>query len=92
MSKFLSRNEEILQAIIDGNEYSKVPQSREEALLLELKDVIEAGGGGGGGTTNYNLLSNKPKINDVELKGNVRLEDLGIEELSAEDLAAMWDD
>jgi hypothetical protein len=42
-----SRNEEILQSIVDDTEYSKVPQSREEYLLLEIKDIIEQGGGGG---------------------------------------------
>lgn len=43
-----SRDEEILIATIDGNEYNKLPQSRIEELLLELKEVIEAGSGGGG--------------------------------------------
>lgn len=42
-----SRNEEILQSIVDDTEYTKVPQSREEYLLLEIKDIIEQGGGGG---------------------------------------------
>lgn len=41
-----------------------------------VKDI--GGGGGGGGTTDYNDLSNKPKINNVELKGNKTLESLGI--------------
>lgn len=36
------------------------------------------GGGGGTGTDNYNLLTNKPKINNVEIKGNKSLVDLGI--------------
>ena len=44
-----SRNEEILQSIVDDTEYTKVPQSREEYLLLEIKDII---GQGGGGTSN----------------------------------------
>lgn len=94
MSNFLSRNEEILRAIIDGTEYSKVPQSREEALLLELKDAVESGGGGtgAGGTTNYNKLSNKPSINGTILQGNMTLEDIGIEEMSSDDLAALWND
>lgn len=43
-----SRDEEILIATIDGTEYNKLPQSRMEELLLELKEVIEEGGGGGG--------------------------------------------
>lgn len=40
--------------------------------------AIKNGGGGGGGTSNYNQLSNKPQINDVELTGNKSLHDLGI--------------
>ena len=40
--------------------------------------AIKNGGGGGGGTLNYNQLSNKPQINDVELTGNKSLHDLGI--------------
>lgn len=36
------------------------------------------GGGGGSGTSDYEALSNKPLINDVELKGNVSLEDLNL--------------
>lgn len=40
------RNAEILEATINGTEYTDPPQSRIEELLLELKSVIEAGGGG----------------------------------------------
>ena len=74
----MSDMEAILQATIDGTEYPLKPQSRVEALLLELKDVIEAGGGGGGGTTNYNALNNKPSINGYTLQGNKTSSDLGI--------------
>lgn len=35
-------------------------------------------GGGGSGTSDYNALSNKPQINNVEIKGNISLEDLGL--------------
>lgn len=38
------RNEDILRSMIDGTSYTKEPKSRNEELLLELKDVIEAGG------------------------------------------------
>lgn len=34
--------------------------------------------GGSGGTTNYNELSNKPSINDIELSGNKTTSDLGL--------------
>lgn len=39
--------------------------------------IDQTGGGGGGGTSNYNELSNKPKINGTTLSGNKSLEDLG---------------
>lgn len=71
-----SRTEEILIATIDGTEYDKLPQSRLEELLLELKEVIEAGGGGG--TTNYNNLSNLPKINNIIVKGEMTAADLSL--------------
>lgn len=76
-----SRAEEILIATIDGEEYDKLPQSRLEELLLELKEVIEEGGGGG--TTNYNLLSNRPKINNITLEDNKTGADLGLVDQSA---------
>lgn len=42
-----------------------------------LKSYIDEHGGGGGGTTNYNSLSNLPKINSVELIGNKTATELG---------------
>lgn len=41
-----SRVENILEATIAGSSYTDGPQSRLEALLLQLKEVIEQGGGG----------------------------------------------
>ena len=40
-----SRIEDILRATIDGAPYNELAQSRIEALLIELKEAIEAGGG-----------------------------------------------
>lgn len=39
--------------------------------------AVGGGGGGGTGTTDYEDLYNKPSINDVELSGNVTLEEIG---------------
>ena len=72
-----SRDEEILIATIDGTEYDKIPQSRMEELLLELKEVIEEGGGGGG-TTDYENLSNQPQVNGETLIGDKLGADLGL--------------
>ena len=37
-----------------------------------------AGGGGTGGTTNYNQLTNLPRINGIELTGNKTSAELGL--------------
>jgi hypothetical protein len=42
-----------------------------------IHNIDELSGGGGGGTTNYNNLTNKPKINGVELLGDKTVGDLG---------------
>ena len=39
-----SRNEAILNSIVEGTTYTDPPQSRIEDLLLQVKDVIEEGG------------------------------------------------
>lgn len=48
-------------------------------ILYQMVDELEtSGGGGGGGTTNYNELTNKPRINNVTLSGNRSLDDIGV--------------
>lgn len=74
MPEIPGRDEQILQAIINGTEYTQIPQSRIEYLLLQLKALIE----GGGGVSDYTELENKPSINNVTLVGNKSLSDLGI--------------
>lgn len=74
MPELPGRDEQIIQSIIDGTEYTRVPQSRIEYLLLQLKTVIESGGG----TSDYNDIENKPQINSVTLVGNKSLSDLGV--------------
>ena len=46
--------------------------------ILINDGVISSVGGGTGGTNNYNLLTNKPSINGVELTGNKTSEELGL--------------
>lgn len=74
MPEITGRDEQILQAIINGTEYTQIPQSRIEYLLLQLKALIE----GGLGVSDYTELENKPSINNVTLVGNKSLSDLGI--------------
>lgn len=50
-----------------------------ELLIASALAGGSGGGGGGGGTTNYNALSNKPKINGVTLSGDQSASDLGID-------------
>lgn len=48
-------------------------------------------GGGGGGTTNYNELTNKPKINNTELSGNKTSSQLGFGTASAKNVPESGD-
>ena len=54
-------------------------------LDLEVVDVATAsldiggGSGGGSGVSDYALLSNKPRINDIVLNGNKTAEELGLQ-------------
>lgn len=79
------RNEAILQSIIDGTEYTDDPQSRIEELLIQLKQLIETSGG----VSDYEQLTNKPKINGVELVGDQSSDELGMESLTPEQKAAL---
>ena len=63
-----SREEAILQSIIDTSPYDVPPRSRIEYLLLQIKEIIESGGGGG--TTDYTKLTNLPAINGVTVTGD----------------------
>lgn len=52
---------------------------RAQDVYAILNSKIKNGGSGTGGTSNYNQLTNKPQINDIELTGNKTLEDLGVQ-------------
>lgn len=49
-----------------------------EKIEKEMVSIEE--GSSTGGTNNYNNLTNKPKINNVELKGNKTSKQLGLQE------------
>lgn len=57
---------------------SAVQRMTSNADTLVKVEGNTSGGGGTGGTTNYNDLSNKPKINGNELSGNKTSNDLGL--------------
>lgn len=68
--------EEVDEAIPTGGTEGQVLAKKSDADHdLEWVDQT---GGGGGGTSNYNDLSNKPKIAGTTLSGNKSLHDLGI--------------
>ena len=62
----------------------QVAESNPDALvqIWAAIDELKASGGGSGtgtgGTTNYNNLSNKPKLNGVTLEGNKTLDQVGV--------------
>ncbi len=74
----LTRKEKFLRGIATGN-VSDLPDplTREEEYL---QYIALNGGGGGGGTSDYNMLSNLPKINGHTVKGNMDSDDLGLDQ------------
>ena len=84
----LGKAEQMLVDMIDGQPIVESPDDKIQGLLMELAQVIAegGGGGGGGGTTNYNMLTNKPKINSVELSGAKTGAMLGLQD------TLEWDD
>lgn len=54
----------------------KNTEGLDDAVFNEIKAYVKATGGGTGGTTNYDALSNKPKINSKTLTGNKTASDL----------------
>lgn len=59
------------------DELDVVLENEDEELNLNLEnDFVN------NGTDDYEKLKNKPKINEVELKGNKGFEDLGLSALS----------
>ena len=87
----LTREEQYLSAIAGVTPSSDIPEKPLTRVEKYLNKIVEnGGGGGGGGTSNYNDLSNKPKINDHELSGNKTSSDLGLQgALTEEQLAAV---
>lgn len=82
---------EVNEAIENANSVSAKVEQTETGALITITDkngTTEAeilhgstgGGGESGGTSNYNALTNKPKINGVELTGDKTLENLGIKQ------------
>lgn len=69
---------------------TEVKEGSNNAVTSDAVAKAIAGGGGGGGSTDYADLTNKPKINNVELSGNKSLADLGI--ASETDLNTLSDD
>lgn len=58
--------------LVAGSNVTLTPDTTSKSV------TISATGGGGGGTYDYLQLSNKPKINGVELVNNITTEDIGI--------------
>lgn len=60
-----------------------------QAPVLRVEKIDQ---GGGSIVYDYERLINKPRIESVELIGNQTFEDLGLEELSEEDLISILTD
>lgn len=66
-------------ATINGVNTLTIEAGENITLEQEGSTLTISSTGGSGGTSDYSNLSNKPKINNVELSGNKTTSDLGIE-------------
>lgn len=72
--------------------YNPDTQSVRKGNYYTLTLATPVATGSGGGTSDYEQLINKPVINDVEISGNLTLEDLGIPDLTDVPTECLSDD
>lgn len=65
-------DEDLIVNVDKGNELIIDINDNYDELVIEENETI-------GSSNNYNDLYNKPQINEVELKGNKSLDELGIQ-------------
>ena len=69
-----------------------IPNTRKTNLRVHGTEKINLHlRGGGSGTGNYNALTNKPSINEVELIGDKSFDDLGDHTLSNIEIKTIFD-
>ena len=59
-------------------------------VVVEIKDSGPQGPPGPPGTTNYNDLTNKPRIESVELIGNKTLDEIGIRTITETEIGLLF--
>ena len=74
---------EKINVVIPDTKGVNLSVKEQEKIKLELR--------GGGGTGNYNALTNKPSINEVELIGNKTFDELGDHTLSNIEIKSIFD-
>ena len=86
-SEPLTREEQYLSAIAGVTAATDIPEKPLTRVEKYLNKIVE---NGGGGTTDYNDLSNKPKLNNTELAGSLSLSDVGAQAaLDTDQMAAV---
>ena len=74
---------EKINVVIPDTKGVNLSVKEQEKINLELR--------GGKGTGNYNALTNKPSINEVELVGDKSFDDLGDHTLSNIEIKSIFD-
>ena len=47
-------------------------------MITSFKSLGQEGGGGGGGVSSYNELTDKPKLNNITIRGSLSLQDINV--------------
>ena len=76
--------------VVDNLETQSSTKALSSKQGYKKKEKIKAISGVDGGTTNYKNLTNKPKINGVELVEDLTFEDLGLRSINDLELASIF--
>lgn len=65
----------------EGYTVTPITINKSDGSNVQVYIKAKNGTGGSQGTTNYNDLTDKPKVNNIELAGNKTLKELGIQQI-----------
>lgn len=80
-------NNELIGIISSEGELKGVIEDNSFNVIVQ---IAESGPPGPPGTTNYNDLTNKPKIESVELIGNKTLDEIGVRTITENEIDLLF--
>lgn len=83
-------NNELIGIISNEGELKGVIEDDSFNVIVQIAESGPRGPQGPPGTTNYNDLTNKPRIESVELIGNKTLDEIGIRTITENEIYLLF--